>query len=362
MARALDLAEKGRFTTSPNPMVGACIVRGSRLVGEGYHRIFGGDHAEVDALKKAGGHARGASLYVTLEPCTSWGKTPPCVNAIVRAGIRKVVVAVRDPNPKHDGKGIAALRKAGIRVSVGVLAGEARRQNEAFFKYVKTGIPFVTLKMAQSLDGKIAARSGVSRWISSPPARQFVHQLRAEQDAILVGKNTLYLDDPRLSPLVKYRGQCPQKPWRIVLDPDFKVNAGARVFKGDQLTMIAVSRETAKRLENKGDRSKKSGVLIPLACRKGRLDIGDLLKQLGSLGVAKLLVEGGGELAWSFLSEKRVDRAYWIIAPKIVGGRSAKTSVEGEGFGDLDGAITTSYSALHSLGPDLLISTDFKTF
>ncbi len=352
MKLALKLAEKGRFGTSPNPMVGACVIRGGRLVGKGYHRQFGGEHAEVNALRHAGSKARGATLYVTLEPCASWGKTPPCVIAIFKAGIRHVVIGALDPNPVNHKKGLAALRKEGIRVTTGVLSREIEKQNESFFKWARTKFPFVTLKMAQSLDGKIATFRGQSRWISSPASRHFVHRLRSEQDAVLIGKNTLLMDDPLLSPRLRKKGMSPEKPWRIVLDPDLEVSKKARIFEGDQLTLIAVSESTAGKLKKRSPLP--SVTLLPVGEIKGRLDIRDLLTQLGRLGVAKLLVEGGGELAWSLLEAGLVDKMAWIVAPKIIGGRTAKTSVEGKGIENLSKAISCRHTEVSRLGEDWL--------
>src|SRR3989338_468535 len=216
MKVALELAQKGCPLVSPNPMVGACVIRGGRLVGKGYHQYFGGPHAEVMALKHAGKKARGAALYVTLEPCSTWGKMPPCVPAVMEAGIRRVVIGAMDANPLNRGKSLALFRRAGISVSTGVMADSVLRQNESFFKFMKAKRPFVTLKMAQTLDGKIATYSGDSRWISSPAARHFVHRLRFEQVAILVGKNTLLLDDPLLSPRLRTKRILDEKPWRAI--------------------------------------------------------------------------------------------------------------------------------------------------
>jgi diaminohydroxyphosphoribosylaminopyrimidine deaminase/5-amino-6-(5-phosphoribosylamino)uracil reductase len=354
MERALFLAEKGRFTTSPNPMVGACLVKNGKLVGEGYHKIYGGDHAEIAALKQAGKKAKGASLYVTLEPCATWGKTPPCAAALLEAGVREVVIGSLDPNPKNRKKGVAALRQSGIRVTSGVLDAAVKKQNEAFFKFVTERMPFVTLKMAQSLDGKIATYTGHSRWISSKPAREFVHQLRAEQDAVLVGTQTLKADDPMLSPRRGNFERREGKPWRIALDPRFEISPRARIFNGDQLTVIAVSDKITltKRFQNQ---KMASCMVLPVAEHKGRLQLPDLLRKLASLGVAKILVEGGGELAWSLVKENLVDKFYWIIAPKIIGGRSAKTSVEGDGVKLASQAFQGSFAAVRPLGEDLLL-------
>lgn len=364
MKLALKLAERGRFTTSPNPMVGACVVHRGRLVGQGYHKRYGGEHAEVNALKDAGRKTKGAILYVTLEPCASWGKTPPCVMEILRAGIRQVVVGSLDPNLLNHKKGVNALRKEGVRVTIGVLAREIEKQNQAFFKWTRKKLPFVTLKMAQSLDGKIANSRGESRWISSAVSRHFVHRLRSEQDGILIGKNTLLMDDPLLSPRVsshlessptKWRRKkegVPEKPWRIVLDPQLQASKKARIFQGDQLTLIAVAKQNLVKLQ--AQKQLPSVTLLPVHEVKGRLDVKDLLTQLARLGVAKLLIEGGGELAWSVLDAGLVDRMVWIVAPKIIGGRLAKTSVEGKGIRDLSKAIQCRNMKVSRLGEDWL--------
>ncbi|MBI3307142.1 MAG: bifunctional diaminohydroxyphosphoribosylaminopyrimidine deaminase/5-amino-6-(5-phosphoribosylamino)uracil reductase RibD [Candidatus Omnitrophica bacterium] len=355
MREALRLAAKGRFTVSPNPMVGACGVKAGRKVGEGFHEKYGGPHAEIHALRRMGKKSRGATLYVTLEPCSTWGKTPPCVAAIVKAGIRHVVVGSYDPNPKNHGRGIQALRKNSIKVTLGVLDKEVQKQNESFFKLVKTGLPFVTVKMAQSLDGKIAATNGSSRWISSPPARDFVHRLRAEQDAILIGKNTLLKDNPKLSPRIKIKNTMPGKPWRIVMDSQLEASPRARIFQGDQLTLRAASVKKIKSFKNKAQ-----GILLPVNEKKGRLDLKDLLKKCAALGAAKILVEGGGETVWSLLNEGLVDKAYWIMAPKIIGGRRAKTSVEGEGVVNPNRAMPCTVESVSKLGEDWLFELKFK--
>lgn len=360
MSEAIRLAERGRGRVSPNPLVGACLVRGARLVGKGCHRHFGGDHAEIVALKNAGPRARGATLYVTLEPCATWGKTPPCVAAILRAGIPEVVIGSPDSNPKNRGRGLAALRKAGVRVTSGVLASEVRRQNEAYFKYVTTGLPFVTLKMAQSLDGKIATRLGLSRWISSPASRRFVHRLRAETDAILIGKNTLLRDNPLLSPRHPSASARPGRPWRIVMDPHLEAPRNARIFRGGQITFIALSEKKLRSLGNGFHQGASTAVWLAVPERKGQLDLRELLKKLASLGVAQLLVEGGGELAWSLAARGLVDRFYWIVAPKIIGGREAKTSVEGEGVGLPSEALCPREIRVRPLGKDWLFEGRFR--
>ncbi len=359
MLRAVDLALKGRFSVSPNPMVGACFVKNGKLISEGCHRVYGGDHAEIEALKKAGKKAAGATLYVTLEPCASWGKTPPCADAVIRSGVRRVVIGALDPNAVNRAKGVKRLRDAGLKITTGIFADVIARQNESFFKYMKSKTPFVTLKMAQSLDGKIATRTGHTRWISSKPSREFVHRLRSEQDAVLVGTGTLRKDNPFLSPRIKALPGRESKPWRIVLDPRFEVSPRARVFDGKQMTVVVISK---KMVGTKAFDKKKipSAVLLPVSERNARLDLSELLKKLGALGVSKLLVEGGGELAWSFVREKLVDKILWVIAPKFIGGKNAKTSLEGEGVALASDALPVEIISQSFLGEDLLIEGKLK--
>ena len=358
MRRALALAEKGRPLTSPNPMVGACLVKKNRLLSEGFHSFFGGPHAEVETIRKAGRKASGATLYVTLEPCSTYGKTPPCIGVVKAAGISRVVIGAIDPNPKHNGLGITLLRKAGIRVETGFLKNECQLQNEAFFKWIRTGIPFVTLKMAQSLDGKIASRTGNSRWISGPVARNWVHSLRASVDAILVGKNTVLRDNPRLtvsSRLYEPKGseRNGKAPWRIVLDEKGALPMKARMFKSKGPILLVCSEKFFKRVTQKFKHTQIT--ILPLKSDSGKLNLAQLLKRLGKLGIASLLVEGGGEVAWSFLEKGFVDKIEWIIAPKIIGGRDAKTSVEGLGIASLSQTPSIQWTKTMRLGTDILI-------
>ena len=360
MRLALALAEKGRFAVSPNPMVGACVIRNGKLVGSGYHEKFGGSHAEPIALEHAGKKAAGATLYVTLEPCATWQKTPPCAPIINEKGIRNVVIGCLDPNPLNHGKGVRYLREQGIFVKVGVLEREVRAQNESFFKLVKEKRPFVTLKMAQTLDGKIATRAGFSRWISSPPSREFVHRLRAAQDAVLVGKNTFYQDDPRLTVSKKSPAFAAGKPWKIVMISEKGVPTHARIFEDDRLTLLVFPQRILKDVVKKMNLPKKTSMLLPVGEKNGHVDIKELLHKLATLGVAKLLVEGGGELAWSFLAAGCVDRAYWVMAPKIFGGRNSKTSVEGLGVKTPDQAFVFETKEVTRSGNDWIFVGQFK--
>ena len=360
MKRALALAERGRSSVSPNPMVGACIVSKGKLVGSGFHEKFGGPHAEPNALAQAGVKARGATLYVTLEPCATWQKTPPCAPLILEKGIREVVIGCLDPNPLNRGKGVRFLRKRGIAVKVGVLETEARKLNEGFLKHITQKRPFVTLKMAQTLDGKIATRAGLSRWISSAPSRQFVHELRARHDAVLVGKNTFFQDDPRLTVPKTSRSLVFGKPWKIVMTDARGWSPQARVFEESRLTILVFLEKDLAKIVKKAEAQTGTLMLLPLKGKRCRIDVWELLKKLASLGVTQLLVEGGGELAWSFLEAGCVDRAYWIVAPKIFGGRDAKTSVEGLGVKTPDQAFLFKTDAVTRSGDDWIFEGSFQ--
>jgi diaminohydroxyphosphoribosylaminopyrimidine deaminase/5-amino-6-(5-phosphoribosylamino)uracil reductase len=361
MRRALALAEKGRFRVSPNPMVGACIVSNGKLVGSGFHEKFGGPHAEPNALAKAGKKSRGATLYVTLEPCATWQKTPPCAPLIKENGIKTVVIGCLDPNPLNCGKGVRFLREQGISVKVGVLEEAVRQQNEGFFKYMTAKRPFVTLKMAQTLDGKIATWEGLSRWISSPPSRDFVHKLRARHDAVLVGKNTFYLDDPRLTVPKGSRSLKAGKPWKITMISARGWSPKARIFEDDRLTIFVFPEKDLKTMVKKTEAQKKSLLLLPVKEKRGKIEVRELLRKLAALGVTKLLVEGGGELAWSLLEAGCVDRAFWILAPKVFGGRHAKTSVEGLGVRTPDQAFFFKIAKATRSGDDWIFEGAFHT-
>lgn len=352
MAHALRLAENGRYLVSPNPMVGACLVKNGKLIGQGWHQAYGGPHAEIEVLRRAGRRAKGAVLYVTLEPCSSWGKTPPCTEAILASGVKRVVFADFDPNSRNHGKGASFFRQKGIQVTSGILAESSRKLNEAFYKFAEKRLPFVTLKMAQSLDGKIATSAGESKWISSEPARRFVQRLRAEQDAVLVGQKTLMADNPSLIPRCPLKKKQPEKPWRIVLDSDFNAPVRARIFKGQAITLVAVSEKKLKPISKR--KNDRKTVLLSVPEKNGRLDLKALVSKLAVFGVSKLLVEGGGETAWSFLKAGLVDKIVWIIAPSIIGGRSAKSSVEGEGIKRLTQQFRVRDLTVSPLGRDWL--------
>ncbi len=350
MDRALALARRGEGLTRPNPPVGAVIVRGGRLVGSGWHRRAGDPHAEALALRRAGPRARGATLYVTLEPCCTQGRTPPCTEAIVRAGLRRVVVAARDPNPAHDGRGLRRLRRAGLEVLEGVGGSEARDLLAPFARWIAAGRPRVVLKMALSLDGKIADARGRARWISGAAARRLVHAWRRAADAILVGVGTALADNPSLLPRPA-RGHC---PFRIVADSRGRLPPTAKIFRGAPVgqTIIATTRRCPV-----GRRAawQAAGARVwVLPARREGISMPALLASLGRLGVLQVLCEGGAELAASLIRARRVDEFRFLIAPLLIGGRSAPGAVAGTGW-PLARAPRLALLECRRIGPDLLV-------
>ena len=352
MRRALDLARRGAGAVAPNPMVGAVIVRDGRVVGEGHHRVYGGRHAEVAALAAAGARARGATLYANLEPCVHHGKTPPCVDALLAMGIRRVVAAMRDPDPKVCGRGFRALRRAGVTVDVGLLARDAARLNEAFVHAVVTGRPLVTLKAGLSLDGRIAAAGGRSRWITSPAARRQAHQLRQRADAVLVGVGTILADNPQLT--ARPRGAPGRRqPCRVVLDSRFRTPAEGRLLAGAHGGAVVIygldcqSRRRRKLEEAGAD-------VVVVRSRRGRPDLRAVLADLGGRGVRSLLVEGGGQVSWSFLETGLADRIAWFIAPCLLGGGGVPV-VAGPGVADPARGFRVADLTVTRHGPDLLV-------
>ncbi|RKY67927.1 MAG: bifunctional diaminohydroxyphosphoribosylaminopyrimidine deaminase/5-amino-6-(5-phosphoribosylamino)uracil reductase RibD [Candidatus Latescibacterota bacterium] len=313
LRETLRLAKKGAGYVSPNPLVGAVVVKDGYPVGKGAHLRAGGPHAEVNALNEAGDKSRGATLYVNLEPCCHYGKTPPCVDLIIKRGIKRVVCAMEDPNPLVSGKGFSRLRQAGIEVDVGKLEREARRINETYLKYITTGLPFVTLKWAQTLDGKIATCRGDSRWISSEASRRYVHQLRSQTDAVLVGVETVIKDDPLLSVrLIKGRS-----PLKIVLDSRLRLPPQAKVLQGEKLIVATVQRANRQRL----DWLRGCGVEVwelP-STPDGWVDIEAVAREAGRHQITSILIEGGAHVAASALKAKIVDRVIVFIAPRILG-------------------------------------------
>jgi len=346
MKRALQLARRGMGKVSPNPMVGAVVARAGRIIAEGWHREFGASHAEIDAIKRASSSVRGATLYVTLEPCCHWGKTPPCVDALVKQGIKRVVIGTLDPNPLVDGKGAQILKDHGIVVTVGILEQEARALNEVYFYHTRTGLPFVTVKYAQSLDGRIATSRGDSHWISSEASRKFAHRLRAQHDAIMVGIGTVLADDPQLTVrLVKGRN-----PLRICLDSTLRIPLNAQVLRDDGKTLIATTENTREKIEALQKQGKE--VLVAQRDRDGRVELVSVMKQLAERGISSLLVEGGKEVITSLLKEGVVNRMVIITAPLVLG-----KGIEGIGdlgITDLEGAIRPSSYKVRRTGEDVV--------
>lgn len=361
MQKALDLAARFKGRTSPNPMVGAVIVKGNKVIAEGYHRKAGTPHAEIVALKKAGPGAKGAALYVNLEPCCHMEKrTPPCTKAIIKSGIKKVVVAMTDPNPKVSGKGLKELRRAGIMTRTGLLKEKARKLNEAFIKYISKKEPFVILKIAQSLDGKIAAAGGESKWITGPKARARVHRLRNEIDAVLVGIGTVKKDNPSLD--CRVRGG--RDPYRIIVDSRLQISLNAKVLKhNDGRTIIAATEKADKQkiasLINKGCRVLviKTAEVKDAALRRERqqVDLKGLMKELGKLEITSVMIEGGSSISASALSSKIVDKVMFFTAPKIIGGADAVPSVGGKSPALLKNAIKLKDMQATAFGNDILL-------
>ncbi len=319
MQQALDLARGGLGLVSPNPLVGCVLVKDGAVVGQGYHQRFGGPHAEVYALQEAGPQARGAVLYVNLEPCSHTGKTPPCADAVIQSGISRVVAALRDPDPRVDGRGLSRLEAAGIAVTVGVCETEARKLNEAFIKYTTTGRPFVTLKSAITLDGKIATRTGASQWITGELARQEGHRLRHAADAILVGIGTVLQDDPRLT--TRLPDQQGANPLRVIVDSTLRMPLQAQVtdVASDRRTLI-VTTARAPVAHSAALRTRGVEVVCLPAYDDGRVDLEALCCYLGERGVASVLVEGGATLSATLLRRRLIDKVLLFVAPKIIGG------------------------------------------
>ena len=361
MRQALGLARRAAGQTSPNPLVGAVVVRRGRVVGAGFHRRAGAPHAEVEALRRAGRHAQGATLYVTLEPCNHTGRTGPCTEAILASGIARVVAGARDPNPITSGRGLARLRRAGVAVHSGVLARDAASLNEPFAMAMTVRRPLVVAKIAQSLDGKIATADGHSRWISSPAARRFAHAVRAQVDAVLVGVETVLHDDPRLTARgVRHRRD---RPVRVIVDSRLRTPASARCLRpprrsqaagrgaGPPTLIATVSRTGSRRraLQQRGVE------LLTFSPRGGRVPLRPLCRALARRGIQSVMMEGGGELLASAFAERLVDRVVWFIAPRFLGGRGAPSSIGGPGLGTLRASPRIADLAVHRVGPDLCV-------
>ena len=358
MRRAMELAERGVGFTNPNPMVGAVIVKGRKVIGEGWHERCGEWHAERNAFKNCTVPAEGATMYVTLEPCCHYGKTPPCTEAIIEHGIARVVVGMEDPNPLVAGKGIALLREAGIEVVCGVEEEALREQNRVFLKYISTKLPWVAMKTAMTLDGKIATRTGDSKWITGADARAYVHELRHRFMAILVGIGTVVADDPLLNCRIEGRGV--RQPIRVVVDSNARLSLDSQLVKtaGEYRTIVAHTRFAP---EERVKALRETGVEMLLCKEKeGLVDVRNLLELLGLSGIDSILLEGGGSLNYTFLSEGLADELYAFIAPKIVGGMNAKTPVEGAGMEKMADAINLELENVLNIGHDVLLKLKVK--
>jgi diaminohydroxyphosphoribosylaminopyrimidine deaminase/5-amino-6-(5-phosphoribosylamino)uracil reductase len=352
LQKALELAAAGCGYVSPNPMVGAVVVKDGEIVSTGYHRQFGGDHAEVEALREAGHLSRGATLYCTLEPCSHFGKTPPCVNRVIESGIARVVVGTLDPNPLVNGRGAQMLREHGIEVEHGLLEAACYELNESYFKFITTRLPFVTLKVAQSLDGKIADAAGNSRWISNEQARRLVHRWRWQNDAIMVGIGTALADDPQLT----VREEPGPQPRRIIIDTNLRLPLAAKLLNDEHVakTIVAIGencreREKIAEIESRGAR------IWPIRITAaGSLDLRHLMERIGHEGIASLFVEGGRRIFSSLLEGRLADRLKCFIAPKLLG--DGIPAFQGLPISSMSQAIMLEKARWEAVGDNVLVS------
>ena len=350
MEKALELAAMGIGKVNPNPLVGAVIVKNGEIIGEGYHECYGEAHAERNAVKNAVEPVEGSTIYVTLEPCAHYGKTPPCVDLIIEKKFKRVVIGMLDPNEKVSGKSIEKLKKHGIEVLVGVKEEECKKMNEIFIKYITSKIPFVVLKSGISLDGKIATYSGESKWITSEESREDAQNLRNRLSSIMVGVNTVIADDPELT----CRINSEKKLIRIVLDSNLRIPLNSKLVKNkDKLTIVAT---TLSSNEEKKRSLRDLGVkVIEVSEKNNRVNLKELVKILGQEGIDSILIEGGGTLNFSSLEENIVDKAIFYIAPKILGGENSKSSIAGIGFSKLDDAVNLKNLSYRNIGEDLVV-------
>jgi len=355
MKQALRLAEKGWGRTSPNPMVGAVLVKNGNVVGQGYHAKAGEAHAEIVALQQAKEEARGAVLYLNLEPCTHYGKTPPCAPQVIQSNVKRVVIGMEDPNPLVNGKGVEILRRAGLEVNVGVLEKECQRLNEAFSKFILKKKPFVILKVAATLDGKMATRNGDSQWISGEASRYLVHQWRDRVDGVLVGIRTVLKDDPMLTARIR-KGR---DPYRIVLDSRLMIPEEAKVIGTSPSKTIIASTEKAPK--DKIEKLEQKGVqILLLDSKEGKINLKSCLSKLGEIGMMSLMVEGGNQVNGSFLDEGLIDKLFLFLSPKIMGDPQALGIFGGKGISSVQEAIALKEIKKRKIGEDILIESYFK--
>ncbi|WP_333654266.1 bifunctional diaminohydroxyphosphoribosylaminopyrimidine deaminase/5-amino-6-(5-phosphoribosylamino)uracil reductase RibD [Dissulfurispira sp.] len=357
MQRALNLAEKARGMTSPNPMVGAVIVKNGKVISEDYHKKAGEPHAEALAILKSGEKAKGSTLYVTLEPCCHLDKkTPPCTRAIINSGIKKVFIAMKDPNPKVSGKGIEELRKHEIEVVSGIFEDKAKKLNEAYIKYITTRTPFVTLKTAMTLDGKIATPEGQSKWITGEKARRIVHRMRSSVDAILTAVGTVKADNPELTVRMgqgsKVKGQGIKNPKRIVIDPNLEIPLDYKIFNVPPETIVVTKMGQGSR--GKGQELIDKGVKI-IEYDDERVDLKWLMKRLGETGITSVMIEGGSSLNAYALQDGIVDKVVFFIAPRIIGGKDSIPAIGGKTFRRLENAFRVSDTKIKRVGDDLMV-------
>lgn len=351
MNLALELAKKGKGRVNPNPMVGAVIVKNNKIIGQGYHKEYGKSHAEINAINSTKESVEDSTMYVTLEPCSHYGKTPPCVEKIIESKISKVVIASLDPNPLVSGKGVIKLIDAGIEVVSGILDEENKKLNEVFMKYIVKKIPFVIMKSAMSLDGKISTRTGESKWISSDESRENVHKLRNEVMGILVGVNTIIQDNPQLT----CRLENGKTPIKIVVDSNLRIPLDSKVIKDAHnyrtiiITTSLAKESIVKELENKGVE------IIIAESKDNSVDLNDMVKQLGQLNIDSILLEGGAMLNFSAIKEGIVDKLQVYIAPKLIGGKLSKTPIGGNGIEKLKDAYQIRDISVKMLSEDILI-------
>ncbi|MCL5957854.1 MAG: bifunctional diaminohydroxyphosphoribosylaminopyrimidine deaminase/5-amino-6-(5-phosphoribosylamino)uracil reductase RibD [Chloroflexi bacterium] len=350
------MARKAQGRTSPNPPVGAVVVKGGQVIGEGYTQPAGSWHAEVMALREAGDAAKGATMYVTLEPCCHYGRTPPCTRALIAAGIAEVHVATLDPNPQVGGNGLSELEGAGIIVRQGEAEAEAKEIVEGFAKYITTGLPFFTLKWAMSLDGKIATRTGESKWITGESARAFAHTLRDANDAIIVGVNTVILDDPQLTVRVE-TNRAPRKsdPLRVVVDTAGRIPLEAQLLSPALAGQTIVATTERCGLSKRQEIVERGAEVLVLSERNGKVDLSALAHALAARGIVNVMVEGGGALLASILEEGLADKVYAFVAPKIIGGREAPGPIGGAGTAAIAEVPRLERTSFQPLGDDYVI-------
>ena len=355
MKMALELAQKGMGFTAPNPMVGAVIVKNGRIIGQGYHRKYGGLHAEREALAACTEEPKGASIYVTLEPCCHYGKQPPCVNAILEAGIRRVIIGSSDPNPLVAGKGIRILKDHGIEVTENILKEECDKLNEAFFYYIQNKKPYVVMKYAMTMDGKIAAYTGESKWVTGEAARIHVQEQRLKYTGIMVGVGTVLADDPMLT----CRLENSRNPVRIICDSHLRTPLTSKIVRTAKTipTILASSSKDQQKIKNYEEMGCQ---VLYVPEKNGHIDLNRLMELLGAAKIDSILLEGGGSLNWSALESGIVQKVQTYIAPKLFGGEEAKTPVEGKGFPDPASAVLLKNSEIIRLGDDFLIESEVK--